>query len=92
VALEYFLISPVASSQILFSIRALMRALEQIHSARELVTLPASLFSAVRGLVSDARLSIDQLDLKSGFVTSVTSEDRLRKPSGGLLSSCPLIL
>jgi DNA-binding CsgD family transcriptional regulator len=60
----------------IFSVQALLRALEQIHSARELVALPESLFSAVRGLISDARVSIDQLDLKTGFVTSVSSEDR----------------
>jgi hypothetical protein len=61
----------------LFSVRALMQALEQIHSASELVALPEALFSAVRVLVPAARLSIDQLDLKTGVVTSVTSEDRL---------------
>jgi hypothetical protein len=54
-----------------------MQALEQIHSARELVALPEAFFSAVRGLVPAARFSIDQLDLKTGIVTSVTSEDRL---------------
>src|SRR5215469_7309304 len=61
----------------LFSVRALMQALEQIHSTRDLVALPETLFSAVRGLVPAARLSIDQLDLKTGIVTSVTTEDRL---------------
>jgi DNA-binding CsgD family transcriptional regulator len=61
----------------IFSVRALMLALEQIHSARELVALPEAFFSAARGLVPAARFSIDQLDLKTGIVTSVTSEDRL---------------
>ena len=42
----------------LFSVRALMQALEQIHSASELVALPEALFSAVRVLVPAARLSI----------------------------------
>ena len=43
----------------------------------DLFALPGSLFSAVRGLVPDSRLSIDQLDLKTDVVMSVSSEDRL---------------
>src|SRR5258708_18127258 len=60
----------------LFSVRVLMQALQQIHSTMDLFALPESLFSAVRGLVPDSRLSIDQLDLKTGVVISVSSEDR----------------
>ena len=60
----------------LFSIRALMQALQQIHSTMDLFELPGSLFAAVRGLVPDSRLSIDQLDLTTGVVMSVSSEDR----------------
>jgi DNA-binding CsgD family transcriptional regulator len=60
----------------LFSVRALMQALQQIHSIMDLFALPESLFSAVRGLVPESRLSIDQLDLKTGVVMSVSSEDR----------------
>jgi DNA-binding CsgD family transcriptional regulator len=53
-----------------------MQALEQIHSTMDLFALPHSLFSAVRGLVPNSRLSLDQLDLKTGIVMSVSSEDR----------------
>jgi DNA-binding CsgD family transcriptional regulator len=60
----------------LFSVRALMQALQQIHLTLDLEALPESLFAAVRGLVPDSRLSIDQLDLKTGVVMSVSSEDR----------------
>jgi DNA-binding CsgD family transcriptional regulator len=61
----------------LFSVRALMQALEQIHSARELATLPKSLFSAVRALVPGAVFTIDELDLTTGVVTELTSVERL---------------
>jgi hypothetical protein len=47
-----------------------MQALQQIHSTMDLFELPGSLFGAVRGLVPDSRLSIDQLDLKTGTVMS----------------------
>jgi DNA-binding CsgD family transcriptional regulator len=61
----------------IFSVRALMQALQQIHSTMDLFELPESLFSAVRRLVPDSLLSIDHLDLKTGVVMSVSSEDRL---------------
>jgi hypothetical protein len=54
-----------------------MQALQQIHSTMDRETFPEALFSAVRGLIPAARFSIDQLDLKTGSVTSLTSEDRL---------------
>src|SRR5271157_4709003 len=60
----------------LFSVRALMQVLQQIHSTLDLFELPESLFAAIRGLVPDSRLSIDQLDVKTGVVMSVSSEDR----------------
>jgi len=60
----------------LFSIRAMMQALQQIHSIMDIFARPGSLFSTVRGLVPDSRLSIDELDLKTGVVKSVSSEDR----------------
>jgi hypothetical protein len=60
----------------LFSVRALMQVLQQIHSTMDFEALPETLFSAVRGLAPDSRLSIDQLDLKTGIVMSVSSEDR----------------
>jgi hypothetical protein len=60
----------------IFGVRALMQALQQIHSTIDREALPEVLFSAVRGRVPAARLSIDQLDLKTGIVTSATSEDR----------------
>jgi hypothetical protein len=53
-----------------------MQAVEQIHSTKDLEVLPETFFSAIRGLVPDSRLSIDQLDLKTGVVNSVSSEDR----------------
>jgi len=37
------------------SVRALMQALEQIHSSTDLVVLPGVLFSAIKQLVPDAR-------------------------------------
>jgi hypothetical protein len=63
-------LSPSMNSLDLFSVRALMQALQQIHSTMDLFELPGSLFGAVRGLVPDSRLSIDQLDLKTGTVMS----------------------
>ena len=57
----------------ILSVRALMRALEQIHSTLDLQVLPEVLFSALEDLVPDAGYSLDQLDLESGVVTDVTN-------------------
>jgi hypothetical protein len=59
----------------IFNVRALMRALEQIHSTMDLEVLPETLFSAVRELVAGAQLTFEQLDLRTGVVTSMTSRD-----------------
>ena len=56
----------------IFSVPALMRALEQIHSTMDLEVLPEALFSALECLVPDAGLSLDLLDLKSGVAGSRT--------------------
>ena len=61
----------------ILSVRALMRALEQIHSTLALEVLPEALFSALEDLVPDAGFSLDQLDLQSGVVTDVTNENRV---------------
>jgi hypothetical protein len=58
-----------------FSVRALMRALEQIHSTIDLEVLPETLFSAMRELVAGARFSFEQLDPRTGLVISMTSRD-----------------
>jgi DNA-binding CsgD family transcriptional regulator len=59
----------------IFSVRALMRALEQIHSTMDLEVLPEALFSAVRELVAGALFSFEQLDLRTGFGVSMISRD-----------------
>jgi DNA-binding CsgD family transcriptional regulator len=59
----------------IFSVRALMRALEQIHSTLDLEILPETLFSAVRELVAGAQFSFDQLDLRTGVGISMISRD-----------------
>jgi DNA-binding CsgD family transcriptional regulator len=57
----------------ILSVRALMRALEQIHSTLDLEVLPEALFSALEDLVPAASCSLDQLDLQGGIVTDVTN-------------------
>jgi DNA-binding CsgD family transcriptional regulator len=61
----------------LFSIRSLMQAVTQIHSTRDILALPESFFSAVRGLVPGAVFTIDELDLTTGVVSELTSVERL---------------
>lgn len=53
-----------------------MQALEQIHSATDLETLPKTLFSAVQRIITDAMVTFDHLDPKTGVATSVSSMDR----------------
>ena len=60
----------------LFSVRALMQALQQIHSTLDLEALPEALFSAVQRIITDAMVTFDHLDLKTGVATSVSSMDR----------------
>jgi hypothetical protein len=60
----------------LFSIRALMQAVAQIHSTMDLQVLPEALFSAVQRIITDAMVTFDHLDLKTGVATSVSSMDR----------------
>jgi hypothetical protein len=60
-----------------FSVRALMRALEQIHSTMDLAALPEKLFSAVAAVVPGAVFTIDELDVTTGVVTELTSVERL---------------
>jgi hypothetical protein len=59
----------------IFNVRVLMRALEQIHSTMDLEVLPETLFSAVKELVAGAQFTFEQLDLRTGVVTSMTSPD-----------------
>jgi hypothetical protein len=47
----------------LFSVRALMQALQQIHSTLDLDVPPERLFSAITALVPGAVSTIDELDL-----------------------------
>jgi DNA-binding CsgD family transcriptional regulator len=60
----------------IFSVRALMQALQQIHSTMDLEALPETLFSAVQRIITDAMVTFDHLDLKTGVATSVSSMDR----------------
>jgi hypothetical protein len=60
----------------IFSVRALMQALQQIHSTLDLEALPEALFSAVQRIITDAMVTFDHLDLKTGVATSVSSMDR----------------
>jgi DNA-binding CsgD family transcriptional regulator len=57
----------------IFSVRALMQALEKIHSTMDLAILPEALFSALEELVPDAGCSFDQLDLQTGAVTDISN-------------------
>jgi DNA-binding CsgD family transcriptional regulator len=57
----------------ILSVRALTRALEQIHSILDFEVLPEALFCALKDLVPDASCSLDQLDLQGGVVTDVTN-------------------
>src|SRR5215472_12542116 len=59
------------------SVRALMRALEQIHSTLDLEVLPEALFCALEDLVPDAGFSLDQLDLQGGVATDLTNATRV---------------
>jgi hypothetical protein len=68
---------PSMNSLDIFSIRALMRVLEQIHSVMDLAALPEKLFSAITALVPGAVLTVDELDLTTGVVTELTSVERL---------------
>jgi hypothetical protein len=60
----------------LFSVRALMQALQQIHSTLDLEALPEALFSAVQRMITDVMVTFDHLDPKTGVATSVSSMDR----------------
>src|SRR5690349_3350296 len=53
-----------------------MQVVVQIHSTRDLAALPEVLFSAVKNLVPGAMVTYDQLDLKTGVATSISSADR----------------
>lgn len=57
----------------LSDIRALMQAVTQIYSTMDLFALPEKSFLAVRGLVPGAVFTIDELDVKTGAVTELTS-------------------
>jgi hypothetical protein len=57
------------------SVRVLMQALDQIHSTTDLAALPSVLFSSLKELVPDATVTLEELDLKTGVVTSHQSED-----------------
>jgi DNA-binding CsgD family transcriptional regulator len=70
VALSYELLD-------IFSVRALMQTLKQIHSTMDLEALPEKLFSAVTALVPGAVFTIDELDVTTGVVTELTSVERL---------------
>ena len=61
----------------ILSVKALMRALEQIHSTLDLEVLTEALFCALEDLVPDASCSLDQLDLQGGVVTDVTNGNRV---------------
>jgi len=65
------------NSLYLFSVRALMRALEQTHSTLDLDVLRERLFSAITALVPGAVSTIDELDLTTGVVAELTSVERL---------------
>jgi hypothetical protein len=60
----------------LFSIRALTQAVTQIHSTLDLEAIPQTLFSAVQRIITEAMVTFDHLDLKTGVATSVSSMDR----------------
>ena len=61
----------------ILSVRALMRALEQIHSTKDLSDLPQVLFSTLKSLVPGAMVTFDLLDLKTERATTRISEDSL---------------
>jgi hypothetical protein len=46
----------------LFSVRALMRAFEQIYSTTDLAVFPEVLFSAVKGSIPNAMVTFDHLE------------------------------
>jgi DNA-binding CsgD family transcriptional regulator len=49
-------------------VRRLMAAIERIHGVRQLDTFSAEVFEAIRELIPDVILSLDQLNVKSGEV------------------------
>ena len=61
----------------IFSVRALMQALEQIHSTKDLCDLPQVLFSTLKNLIPGAMVTFDQLDLKTRIAATQISEDSL---------------
>ena len=76
------------------SVRALMRALEQIHSTLDLEVLPQALFSALEELVPNAACTLDQVDLKTGMMTDVTNAkivfpEQIKKRALELIPSHP---
>jgi hypothetical protein len=52
-----------------------MQAVAQIHSTMDLQALPETFFSAVQGIVTDAMVTFDHLDLETCVATSVSSMD-----------------
>jgi GAF domain-containing protein len=80
----------------IFSVRALMRALEQIHSTTDATPLPERLFSALLALVPGAFFTLDELDLRTGQVTELTSvegriPDDIRKKILELIPTHPIM-
>jgi DNA-binding CsgD family transcriptional regulator len=61
----------------MFSVRTLMRALEQIHSTKDLSDLPQVLFSTLKSLVPGAMVTFDLLDPTTKLATTRISEDSL---------------
>jgi len=61
----------------IFSVRALMQALEQIHSTKDLCDLPQVLFSTLKNLIPGTMVTFDQLDLKTRIAATQISEDSL---------------
>jgi hypothetical protein len=52
----------------IFSIRALMHAVEQVDSTMDLEALPEKLFSAVGTLVPGTTLTLEQLDVLAKYL------------------------
>jgi hypothetical protein len=61
----------------IFSVRALMQALERIHSTRDIAEFPQVIFSTLKSLVPGAMVTFDHLDLKTNIATKRISEDSL---------------
>src|SRR6516225_1356525 len=66
---------PSMKSLDIFSVRALMQALEQIHSTKDLCDLHQVLFSTLKNLIPGAMVTFDQLDLKIRIATAQISQD-----------------